>query len=425
LIGFDRMKMAAYCVRQFVWLHITEVKMAKELAFTLINPYTISKSRTGGVIARFIGRTDLDLVGARMFGPSIELVREYSELVRNADPDHTETCNLIADYILRSYCPNPVTGKPRRVMLLVFEGEDAVARIWRVTGSAASTAASGETIRDTYGDYIVDDQGKVQYFEPAVLVAPNHARMMATLSLWARYSEKDGGIISHAGDVSQGTDIEKTLVLLKPDNFRFHSARPGSIIDLLSSSGLRIVGVKKFHMTVAQAEDFYGPVKEVLSQKFAGFGASRVAGALTREFGFEVPQAAMESICKQLGPLFAESQFESIVKFMTGYKPSECSASEKSVRGSEECLALVYEGFDAVRKIRAILGATDPNKASPGSVRREFGQDIMVNAAHASDSRESFKRELAIVKVEEDTIKSLVEKYCRDWEAGQLLGHHN
>ena len=188
---------------------------------------------------------------------------------------------------------------------------------------------------------------------------------------------------------------------------------------------MRIVGVKKFHMTVAQAEDFYGPVKEVLNEKFAGFGASRVAGALAREFGFEVPSAAMESICKQLGPLFAQSQFESIVKFMTGYSPSECSASEKPLRGSEECLALVYEGVDAVRKIRAILGATDPNKASPGSIRREFGQDIMVNAAHASDSRENMKRELAIVNVEEDTIKPLVEKYCRDWEARRMLEHQN
>jgi len=42
--------------------------MAKELAFALINPYTIAKSRTGGVIGRFMSRTGLDLVAARMFG---------------------------------------------------------------------------------------------------------------------------------------------------------------------------------------------------------------------------------------------------------------------------------------------------------------------------------------------------------------------
>ena len=50
--------------------------MAKELAFVLINPYTIAKSRTGGVIARVISRTDAKLVGARMFGPSQELVED-------------------------------------------------------------------------------------------------------------------------------------------------------------------------------------------------------------------------------------------------------------------------------------------------------------------------------------------------------------
>ena len=56
--------------------------MAKELAFVLINPYTVSKSRTGGVIARYISRTGLDLVAARMFAPSAELARAYAQLIR-------------------------------------------------------------------------------------------------------------------------------------------------------------------------------------------------------------------------------------------------------------------------------------------------------------------------------------------------------
>ena len=43
--------------------------MATELAFALINPYSIAKSRTGGIIGRFISRTGLELVAARMFGP--------------------------------------------------------------------------------------------------------------------------------------------------------------------------------------------------------------------------------------------------------------------------------------------------------------------------------------------------------------------
>jgi nucleoside diphosphate kinase len=64
-----------------------------------------------------------------------------------------------------------------------------------------------------------------------------------------------------------------------------------------------------------------------------------------------------------------------------------------------------------VNKIRSILGPTDPTKASVGSVRKEFGQDIMVNAAHASDSPENAKRELGIIRVDKDTLQPLVAKY--------------
>jgi nucleoside diphosphate kinase len=73
------------------------------------------------------------------------------------------------------------------------------------------------------------------------------------------------------------------------------------------------------------------------------------------------------------------------------------------LKGTEECLAIVYEGVNAVNKVRDILGSTDPSKASCGTVRREFGTNIMVNAAHASDSPENAVREMAIIDIERDT----------------------
>ena len=384
--------------------------MARELAFVMINPYPITKSRTGGIIARYLARTDLNFVAARMFGPGPELVREYADIVRHAEPV-TETNALIADYILRAYAPSAATGKRRRVMLLMFEGEDAVQKIWDVTGSATMKWGSGQTVRDTYGDYILNDDGSVRYFEPAVLVAPTVARAARTLRLWADHSEKDGGLIEDAMDLGDNPDVQRTLVILKPDNFWSRSLRPGSIIDLLSSAGLRIIGVKKFSMTVAQAEEFYGPVKKSLTEKFKEFGVGRVASALTRELGVAVPDACVMDLCDRLGPIFANAQFETIVKFMTGYKPSECPTEDHDVHGKEECLAMVYSGMDAVNKIRALLGTTDPSKALPGSVRHEFGRDIMVNAAHASDSPESAKRELGIIRVGQDSLKPLVDQY--------------
>jgi hypothetical protein len=111
-----------------------------------------------------------------------------------------------------------------------------------------------------------------------------------------------------------------------------------------------------------------------------------------------------------LGPLFGENQFESIVKFMSGLAPSECDVARRGEPGTEKCIALVYEGVNAVNKIRDVLGPTDPSKAPPGSIRKEFGSTIMVNAAHASDSEENARREIGIVKVADNTFRRVVEE---------------
>jgi nucleoside diphosphate kinase len=108
-------------------------------------------------------------------------------------------------------------------------------------------------------------------------------------------------------------------------------------MDLVSSTGLRIVGVKKFSMSVAQAEEFYGPVRESLKKVFKLFGADRAAQALSREFGFPVDAAPLTSLCDYLAPLFAGREFENIVEFMTGRRPSNCLPEEREKPGTEEC----------------------------------------------------------------------------------------
>lgn len=400
--------------------------MSRELAFVLINPYTIAKSRTGGVIARFIGRTGLNFVGTRMFGPSKDLVEAYASLLRKAYPDPAGTRDLIADYVLTSYMPDASSDRPQRVMLLLLEGNDAVKKVWRAAGSAALKWGRGETIRDTYGDYVPGDDGKPQYFEPAVLVAPTKKRAAATLRLWARYSASDGGIISRAADVPQGDNVERTLVLIKPDNFQFPSSKPGNIIDLLSISGLRIVGVKRFAMSSSQVHALHGPVLKALEEKFLAIGPERVARTLRKEFTIEAPCDAVNDVCRQLAPLFAKAEFEKIVTFMTGPPAIGHSRTSKCQLGSHGCFALIYEGVNAINIIRSILGATDPTEAVPGSIRREFGSNITMNAAHASDSREGAQREMEIIKVEEDTIKSWIDRYyggllCRVADSGSAL----
>ncbi len=387
--------------------------MAKELAFVLINPYPIRKSRTGGIMARYLARTDLKLVGARLFGPSRELAEEFAAHLRAIDPTDPEVGNLLAGYVQRAYAPDSASGRPHRCICLLFEGEDAIRKIYEVTGSLRQHWCTGLSVRDTYGDFVRDEAtGKAIYFEPAVIVGTSPEIVRSSLRIWGKYAAKDAGIVSSASDLAAGEGVQRTLVLLKPDNFRQPSLRAGNIVDLLSSSGLRIVCVKKFAMTVAQAEAFYGPVRESLARVFPLFGKDRAAHALAQEFGFPVDPAKLGPLCEQLAPSFAAREFENIVEFMSGRRPSACTPEEKITAGNEECLAIVYEGVAGVSKIRDILGSTDPRKARPGSIRREFGTNIMVNAAHASDSPENAVREMGIIDVEHDFLfEELIRRY--------------
>src|SRR5690348_3904903 len=101
--------------------------MPQQLAYVIITPYTLHNSRTGGILARLITRTGLELVGARMFAPSPELVKAYSEVVvSTADPQDRRIQELIRDYILQNFSPDPKSQRRRRVMMLLFRGEEAV-----------------------------------------------------------------------------------------------------------------------------------------------------------------------------------------------------------------------------------------------------------------------------------------------------------
>jgi nucleoside diphosphate kinase len=385
--------------------------MSQELAYVIITPYSLYKSRTGGILARLITRTGLDLAGARMFAPSENLVKEYSQAIVSAnDPQDRRIQELIRDYILQNLSPDPKSGRPRRAMMLLFRGEDAVRKVRAVVGNISAHRRGGETIRDTYGDLILDEHDNVRYFEPAVLAAPNAEEAATKARLWARYSDADGGIIENTINYPAGEAPQRTLVLIKPDNFRFPTGRPGNVIDFFSRTGLYIVGIKVHRMSVAQAIEFYGPVKEVLRTKLTDVVASKARAALEKEFGFPISAAEVKQLGQLLGPLYGDDQFNNIVRFMSGRSPAECDEQTLKQPGTEKCIALVYEGGEAVRKIRDVLGPTDPSKAPPGSIRREFGSSIMVNAAHASDSEENAKREIGIVNVAENTFKKVVEE---------------
>ena len=127
---------------------------------------------------------------------------------------------------------------------------------------------------------------------------------------------------------------ERTLSIIKPDATRRNLT--GKINACLEAAGLRIVAQKRLLLTQAQAEAFYAVHKE-------------------RPF------------------------YRGLVEFMT----------------SGPVVAQVLEGDGAVAKNRETMGATDPKKAAPGTIRAQFAEDIEANSVHGSDSAENAASEIA------------------------------
>jgi nucleoside-diphosphate kinase len=124
----------------------------------------------------------------------------------------------------------------------------------------------------------------------------------------------------------------RTLAIVKPD--AFGAGKAGKIIAHLEDAGFRIVAARVTHLTRAQAEEFY---------------------AVHRGRPFYAPLTA----------------------FMT----------------SGPCMPLVLERADAVTALRKTIGATDPQEAEPGTVRKLYAESKERNAIHASDSDENAARE--------------------------------
>ena len=122
--------------------------------------------------------------------------------------------------------------------------------------------------------------------------------------------------------------IERTLAIIKPDAVGRGLA--GEILSRINKAGFQIVATKSLRLTLAEAEGFY---------------------AVHRERPF----------------------FKDLTAFMS----------------SGKVFVMVLEAEGAIAKWRETMGATDPSKAAPGSIRREFGTSIQNNCTHGSDAPET------------------------------------
>lgn len=127
--------------------------------------------------------------------------------------------------------------------------------------------------------------------------------------------------------------MERTLSIIKPDAVKKNLI--GKIIDRFESNNLKIIAIKKTHLSKRVAGEFYAIHKE-------------------RPF------------------------FSDLVEFMT----------------SDPVVIMVLEGQNAVKLNRELMGDTDPKKATKGTIRSDFAQNINANAVHGSDSLENAKNEI-------------------------------
>jgi len=386
--------------------------MGDELTYVLITPYSLHKSRTGGIIARLLSLCPLEFVAARMYAFSDSFVDAYRQTLALEDMPE-EIRRGLDQYVNDILRRRNRFGISNRAMLLLFRGPDAVRALRDEAVGPISPDVKGDTVRGTYGDVAMAGPGEFEFFEPAVLAPTTHAANDAQLRLLARFAESDGGVLTHVLKFPPGANVETTLVIIKPDNFARRSSRPGNIIDVFSRTGLFIVGARVLQMSTAMAEEFYRPLRAAFVERLKGNLAERLRHAVQQTIRLNPTDEQAAALAEVLKEAYAEQEFRKIVNYMSG-EGGELE-SPGWARKRAPCMALLYQGVNAIQKIRDRLGATNPQEAREGTVRSSYGHDLMRNGAHASDSPENAERERRILGLWEEEGKSdvhmLIEEY--------------
>src|SRR5437764_5043789 len=114
LDGLRRLRSSCIRAARAAW----RIMQAEELSYAIVTPYSMRKSRTGGIVSRLISRTGLDLVSGRMFAPSPDLVRRYAEtIVTETEPRYRATQELIRAYVLKNFARTTTGQRPRGLFL--------------------------------------------------------------------------------------------------------------------------------------------------------------------------------------------------------------------------------------------------------------------------------------------------------------------
>jgi len=387
----------------------------EELAFAWITPRSLAKGFEGGILARILSVPNLYLVGARMYQPSNSFVDEYIQAHSSSVKEPFKPFVHFLNTDLRSSSKK----QANHMLLLLFCGKDARAAIVNAIGSKVEyfkelvEGTASRSIRATYGYATADpSSGEIIEFQPGLVTSHSYESNMQYLRVFAKYAKSDGGILR----VPDKEGFSNGMVLIKPDAMRVPSARIGHTMDLFSSTGLHLIGIQVFSMSLNQAERFYGHLQATFEDKLAPQLSTKLHERLDGAFEFKVPQEVYDISLDLMKKEHARNEVYKVLKYMTGRVPTpEMTEEEKKKRGPARCLAVMYRGRDAINTIRSKLGATDPSKAAVGTIRFDYAYDKMRNTAHASDSLDNMKRECEIIDFGYEKGQSAVEKIIHLW----------
>lgn len=403
------------------------------LAFAWITPNSLNRGLEGGIMSRLCSCPDLNLIGTRMYSPSNEFV---DELIQAHHDSHNENgykpFKPFIEFLDKDLRPRAQTREnryPNHMLMLLFSGENARQRIVDLIGSQqdpdSHMSTSSKTIRGSYGEFRRDPEtGEVKDFQPAAVGSHSDKGNELYLRVFSKYAFQDGGVLN-IESWEDSTKFTNAMVMIKPDSLEYPSARPGHIMDLFSSTGLTLIGSSVFSMSVAQARDFYGHLEPIFQQKFQKDVEKVLKNRLDGAFDFKIPDEVYTVTTALLMRRHAQQEVGKIISFMTGVKAAaegyaQLPAEVQLKRGPARCMALLYRGSDAIATVRSKLGSTDPNKALPGTVRFDYGEDVMKNGAHASDSPEALEREMKIIRFGQGgkaSVKKIIDMWLHDGES--------
>src|SRR3989304_10305880 len=274
-------------------------KMGDELTYALITPYSLLKSRTGGILGRLLSLINLEFIGVTMFAPRDAFVDKYCATIEERDMKPAWKKAMV-DYVNNTFRKENRFRITNRTVLLFYKGPNAIARL-KDDVIGPITSFQGHTIRGSFGDFVESSDGKIEYFEPSVVSSADPVANNKQLALFAEYLPKDGGVLEDIVKFPEGVKAETTLVILKP--FEEQSPLPGNIIDMFSRTGLYIVGLKLLRMSIAQAEDFYGPLIKNFREKIKPKpekNSDKFRETFKSAFSFEVPNTIINTHAEQL-----------------------------------------------------------------------------------------------------------------------------